>query len=263
MFMQSDAIQIKVSDGAGTIVLNRPDRGNALTRSMVLQLIEALDDLYRERQVRAIVLTGAGDEFSRGIDLTEAQATQDFDDPEKQWGDDAADMLDLYQRLLETTKPVITAVNGAALSAGAGLVAASDIVVASSAASFGFPDARQGLVAGLAAPLLCFRVGAGIAAKMLLTSTPIDAAEAHRLGVFHELVEPDLVWARANELAKQCAAGSPEAIQLTKRLLYETLGENLSTQLAGGAVMSATARTTEAAVEGIAAHLDGRRPEWP
>lgn len=262
MYMQSDAIKVQVHGNAGTILLNRPDFGNALTRSMVLQLTDALDDLYLERRVRAIVLTGAGDDFSQGVDLTETHEAKDLPDPQQRWGDDAADLRDLLVRMLEITKPIIAAVNGPALSAGAGLVAAADVVVAADSASIGFPDARQGLVAGLAAPLLNFRVGAGQAARMLLTSTPIDAAEALRLGVFHELVSADKVWARAMQIADQCAAGAPEAIQLTKRLVNETLGENLATQLSAGAVMTATARTTEAAEEGIAAHLDGRPPEW-
>jgi len=90
----------------------------------------------------------------------------------------------------------------------------------------------------------------------------LDATEAHRLGLFHELVETDLVWARAAEVAKQCATGAPEAIQLTKRLLHEAVGEQLGTQLAAGAVMRATSCTTESAQAGIAAFLAQRAPEW-
>ena len=112
------------------------------------------------------------------------------------------------------------------------------------------------------APLLCFRLGAGHAARLLLTSTTISAQEAQQLGIFHELVHPDKVWARAMQIAQECAAGAPEAIQLTKRLILETAGEQLATQLSAGAAMSATARTTEAAQEGIAAYLEGRPPKW-
>jgi enoyl-CoA hydratase/carnithine racemase len=262
MYMSSNAVDVKITDAAGTIVLNRPDYGNALTRSMVQQLVEALDDLYLEKRVRAIILTGAGDTFSVGADLAEMQTSQELESPEEQWGADAADLRDLLVRMLEITKPIIAAVNGPALSAGAALVAAADVVVASDSAAFGVPDARQGLVAGLAAPLLCFRLGAGQAARLLFTGQKIDAAEAHRLGIFHELTGHDTVWARAVQLANDCAAGSPEAIQLTKRLLNETLGENLSTQLSAGAVMAATARTTEAAAEGISAAVEGRKPLW-
>jgi methylglutaconyl-CoA hydratase len=260
--MSSSAIEIKVIESAGTIVLNRPDYGNALTRSMVQQLVEALDDLYLEKRVRSIIITGAGESFSVGADLGEMQTNQESEAPEEQWGADAADLRDLLVRMLEITKPIIAAVNGPALAAGAALVAAADVVVASDAATFGLPDPRRGLVAGLAAPLLSFRLGAGQAARLLLTGQTLDAREAHRIGVFHELTSADTVWARASQLANECAAGSPEAIQLTKRLLNETLGENLSTQLSAGAVMSATAHTTEAAAEGISAAIEGRKPQW-
>ena len=262
MYMSSNAVEIKVVESAGTIVLNRPDYGNALTRSMVEQLGEALDDLYLEKRVRAIILTGAGDSFSVGADMAEMRASQESESPEEEWGADAADFRDLLVRMLEITKPIIASVNGPALGHGAALVAAADVVVGSSTATLGLPDARHGMVAGLAAPLLAFRIGAGQAARLLMTGQTIDAAEAYRIGLFHELAETDRVWARAMQLAEECAAGAPEAVQLTKRLINETLGENLATQLSTGAVMAATARTTEAAEEGIAALLEGRRPEW-
>lgn len=262
MYMPSNAIDVKVFEGAGTIILNRPDYGNALTRSMVQQLIEAIDDLYLEKRVRAIIVTGAGESFSAGADVGEMQVSQDSEAPEEEWGSDAADFRDLVVRMMEITKPIIAAVNGPAVSAGAALVAAADIVVASERATIGVPDARHGMVAGLTAPLIAFRIGAGQAARMMLSGAMLDAAEAHRIGLFHELAPDDLVWARAMEVAKQCAAGAPEAIQLSKRLVNETLGEELATQLASGAVMAATARTTEAASEGIKALLEGRPPEW-
>jgi methylglutaconyl-CoA hydratase len=266
MYMQSALVQVKVTDEVGTIILNRPDHGNSLVRIMIDQLCDALDDLYHEKKVRAIILTGAGASFCEGTDLEEindaSQQGGEWSESEDRWGEDAADYRDLILRLLETTKPVISAVNGAAYGCGAGLALASDIVVASEEATFGLPDPRRGLVAGVVAPLLCHRIGAGQGARLLLTSTTISAEEALRLGVFHELVPTHKVWARAVEIAKECAEGAPQAIQLTKRLLNETIGEQLQTQLSAGAVMQATSFTTEAAQEGIAAFLEKRKPNW-
>jgi methylglutaconyl-CoA hydratase len=266
MYMQSAFVEIKITGNVGTVILNRPDHGNALVRMMIHQLIEAFEDLYREKRVRAIILTGAGDAFCEGTDLEEikdvSQQNNDWSDSENRWGEDAANYRDLILRMLETTKPIIAAVNGAALSSGAGLVMASDIVVAGHAGTFGLPEPRRGLVAGIVAPLICHRLGAGHAARLLLTSSIIGATEAERLGIFHELVPTDKVWARAMELARDCAEGAPEALQLTKRLLNETIGEQLETQLNTGAAMQATAFTTAAAQEGIAAFLERRKPEW-
>ena len=114
----------------------------------------------------------------------------------------------------------------------------------------------------MVAPLLVFRVGASQAANLLLTARLIEAAEAHRIGLVHELVNHDFVWARAQEIAGEIAQSAPESIQLTKRLLNETIGEHLATLLTAGAADSATARTTDAAREGLAAFLEKREPKW-
>ncbi|QEG34921.1 enoyl-CoA hydratase/isomerase family protein [Bythopirellula goksoeyrii] len=266
MYMPSEHVEVKLTDCVGTIVLNRPDHGNALTRLMVRQLVEAFEDLYREKRVRAIILTGAADTFCAGNDLEEivdaSSLLSEWADSQERWGEDAADFRDVISRMLETPKPIIAAVNGAALSHGAGLVLACDIVVACEESVFGIPDPRRGIAAGVVAPLLSHRIGTGQAARLLLTSSIIDSAEAVRLGIFHELVEGDKTWARGVELARECAEGAPEALQLTKRLLSETIGEQLDTQLTAGAIIQATSFTTTAAEEGISAFLEERTPEW-
>ncbi len=164
--------------------------------------------------------------------------------------------------MLRFPKPLIAAVNGPAVAGGAGLVLACDIVVAANDARFGFPEPRRGIVAGLVAPLLVFRIGGGQAAHLLLTGNLIDAQEAFRIGVFHQLVTHEHTWLRAVEVAGECAACAPESLLLTKKLLNETIGEHLGTQLAAGAAASATSRTTEAAAEGLAAFLEKRAPKW-
>jgi len=264
MYMPNNPIEVRVDGVVGTIVLNRPDRRNALTRAMLAELVQALGDLHLEKRVRAVVLTGAGTAFSAGMDVHEMHSLADLPDQEKQqqWGDAAEAYRDLVVEMIELPKPIIAAVNGPAVAGGAGLVLASDIVVACDAAQFGFPDARRGIVAGVVGPLAAFRVGAGPAARLLLTASLFPASEAFRLGIYHELIDSNRLWVRAAALAEECAAAAPEALQLTKRMLYETVGEQLSTQLSVGAAMSATSQSTEAAREGLAAFVEKRRPEW-
>jgi methylglutaconyl-CoA hydratase len=263
MYMSSNAIDVKVNGPVGTIVLNRPGRRNALTRAMLAQLGEALSDLRLEKRVRAIVLTGAGSAFCAGMDVHEMHAAATLPDQEKHedWGGTAEQYREVVTQMIELPKPIIASVNGPAVAGGAGLVLASDIVVATATAQFGLPETRRGIVAGVVAPLLAFRVGGGTAARLLLTSFLFPAQEAYRLGIYHEVIDEPLLWARCAQLGEECAAGAPEALQLTKRLLYETIGEHLSTQLSVGAAMSAT-RTTEAAQEGLTAFVEKRRPEW-
>ena len=143
---------------------------------------------------------------------------------------------DLMEKMLRFPKPLIAAVNGPAVAGGAGLVLACDIVVAADEATFGLPEPRRGIVAGLVVPLLVFRVGGGQAADLLLTGQLIDAAGAHRIGLFHELVDADHSLGRAaNGTGRRMCQRAPKSLQLTKRLLNETIGEHLSTQLAAGA----------------------------
>jgi enoyl-CoA hydratase/carnithine racemase len=261
--MPETIVEVKVHDHVGTIVLNRPDRRNAITRQMLADLLQAFEDLHAQRSVRAVVLTGAGTAFCAGMDLGEMQETSKAENALAMWHHDAVAYRDVVEYMLRFPKPIIAAVNGPAVAGGAGFVLASDIVVAGKNARFGLPEPRRGLVAGLVSPLLAFRVGGGLAAYLLLTAEILDAEMAHRRGLFHELVEPDLVWARAAQVAGQCARCAPEALQLTKKMLNETIGEHLTTLLAAGAAASATARTTEAAAEGLAAFLEKREPQWP
>jgi enoyl-CoA hydratase/carnithine racemase len=255
-------IRINVHEHAGTIILNRPEKRNALSRALLAELSQALGDLHLERRVRAVVLTGAGPAFCAGMDLLEMRETSQQENPHTQWHEDAVLYRDLLETMWRYPKPIIAAVNGPAMAGGAGLLLGCDLVVAAKTATFGLPEPLRGIVAGMVAPLLHFRIGGGQAARLLLSAQTIDAAEAHRIGLFHEIVEPDHLWPRAVELAAQCARSAPEALQLTKRVLNETVGEQLPTLLSAGAAASATARTTEAAAEGLAAFLEKREPKW-
>ncbi len=260
--MTQPLVKIHVHESVGTLILNRPEKRNALSRALLAELAQALSDLHQERRVRAVILTGAGSAFCSGMDLAEMLATSDRPDAQSQWRDDALVYRDLVVSMMRFPKPLIAAINGPAIAGGAGLALACDLVVASNEATFGLPEPRRGIVAGMVAPLLTFRIGAGRAAYLLLGSQIISAAQAQAQGLFHELVAADLVWARAAELAQECAAGAPQSLQLTKQLLNETIGESLGTQLSAGAAASAAARTTEAAKEGLAAFREKRAPKW-
>jgi methylglutaconyl-CoA hydratase len=261
--MSQPLVKIHVHEHTGTIILNRPEKRNALSRKLLAELTQALDDLHQERRVRAVVLAASGPAFCAGMDLSEMSDTRGSSDALAQWHADAAAYRDLLEMMLRFPKPLIAAVQGPAVAGGAGLMLACDIVVATAAAKFGLPEPKRGLVAGMITPLLVFRLGAGQSAYLLLTAQTIDATEARRIGLFHEIVAQEhQLWPRAQELAGLCAACAPEAILLTKRMLNETVGEHLTTQLTAGAAVSATARTTEAAAEGLAAFLEKREPKW-
>ena len=132
--------------------------------------MRAFDDLHQLRTVRAVVLAASGTAFCSGMDLAEMHNTSKSPDALAQWHHDAAAYRDLLEMMLRFPKPLIAAVNGPALAGGAGLALACDLVLATDAAAFGLPEPRRGLVAGMIAPLLAFRVGAGRAAYLLLSA---------------------------------------------------------------------------------------------
>jgi enoyl-CoA hydratase/carnithine racemase len=251
--MAAGLVKLSIRDQTATVVLNRPEKRNALSRALLADLSQALDDLHLERRVRAVVLTGAGTAFCAGMDLGEMRETAKLERPHDQWREDAVLYQELLTQMLNFPKPLIAAVNGPAVAGGAGLVLGCDIVLAAEEAQFGLPEPRRGIVAGLVTPILVFRIGAGHAARLLLTGALLND---------HELLKADHLWPRAHEVAAECARCAPEALQLTKRMLNETVGEQLTTQLAAGAAVSATARTTEAAQEGLNAFLEKREPKW-
>jgi methylglutaconyl-CoA hydratase len=260
--MAQPLVRIHLHQHTGTIILNRPEKRNAINRALLADLTQALSDLHMQKSVRAVVLAGSGAAFCAGMDLGEMLATSKEPNSHTLWHEDAVNYRALVEAMLLFPKPLIAAVNGPAIAGGAGLVLACDIVLAADTATFGLPEPMRGIVAGLVAPLLTFRLGGGQAARLLMSAQTIDAKEAHRIGIFHELTHPDHLWPRANEMAGQCARCAPEALLLTKRMLNETIGEHLSTQLSAGAAASATARTTEAAAEGLAAFMEKREPKW-
>ena len=113
------------------------------------------------------------------------------------------------------------------------------MVLASPEASFGLPEPKRGIVAGLVAPLLAFRIGGGGAGYLLTTAQIVSAEEAFRMGIYHEMHASEKLWPRAHQLAGEIAGCAPEAMLLTKRMLNETIGEQFGTLLAAGAAVSA------------------------
>jgi methylglutaconyl-CoA hydratase len=257
-----ETLKLKKNAPSGTIVLNRPEKRNAISRQMLVDITQALDDFHGEKSVRAIILTGAGTAFCSGMDLHEMQETAKQPNAWQVWHADALAYKELLEKIMYYPKPIIACVNGAAMAGGLGLVLASDLVVCADNAIFGLPEPRRGIVAGLVAPLLDFRLGASRAAHILFTGRNFSATEAQQMGLVHELTSNDMSWVRAHELAKEVALSAPEALQLTKKMLNETIGEHLLTSLASGAAASATARTTDAATEGLAAFMEKRNPTW-
>jgi methylglutaconyl-CoA hydratase len=248
---------------SGTIVLDHSISRNSLSREMVVALIEAFSDFHREQSVRAVILTSSGAVFCSGVDLKQWHAVAREHEPYEQWQEIASELQELIEVMLRFPKPIIASVDGSVHGMGLALLLASDLVVASPSSTFRLPAANLGLISGLVAPLLAFRCGGGVAARLLLGAETLDATEAHRIGLVHHLVASELTWAKSHDLAGKIASGAAESIQMTKRLLNEMIGESLLMHLTSGAAAMATACSTSAATEGLAAFAEKRDPKFP
>lgn len=258
-------VDVKVHGNVATILMDRPAVRNALNPQLLADLSTAFSDVHQEKRAHAVVLTGGGAHFCSGLDLQVLADIAEMPEPDAlpEWFSAWRQFTELLEQMLRFPKPIVAAVDGAAVGAGLALSLAADLVVASKRASFSAEAVRRGLVGGATAALLSFRLGGSVAARMLLTGQPIDAEEAHRVGLCGTPVDSEQIWVTATDLAKQCTAAPREAIQATKRVLNEHVGESLLSQLAAGAADSATACTTESASEGIRAFLERREPKWP
>jgi enoyl-CoA hydratase/carnithine racemase len=248
---------------SGTILIDSPVTHNALSREMIRQLIEAFSDFHQDRSIRAVILSATGATFCSGVNLKEWHATSSDLDALQEWKEIADELQELVESMLRLPKPIIAAVDGPTLGLGLALVLASDLVVGTNNASFATPAPRLGLVSGIVSPLLTFRCGGGVASRLLLGGETFVGEEAYRLQLVHRLVPSDLVWASANQWAKEIAHGAAESVQLTKRLINEMIGESLLMHLASGAAVMATACSTEAASEGLTAFVEKRLPKFP
>ena len=254
-------VTILVSEDAGvrTITFNRPERRNALTPEMQLELIAAMEEAAVS-SARVVVLRGAGEAFCSGLDLSALQSMND-----KSAADHRADaerIAKLFRTLYELPKPTIAAVHGAAIAGGTGLATLCDFTLAVPLAKFGYTEARIGFVPAVVSAFLALQIGDKRARDLLLTGRFFDAAEAHRLGLVNEVVQPDALEERVLALAQVLAANSPESLAATKRLLAAQNKVWLDAAIAHAMEANARARETADFREGVAAFLEKRKPAW-
>lgn len=238
----------------GWIVLDRPERRNALSRAVVEALRGALLAEDANAATRLIALRGEGPDFCAGGDLAEIRRLADEDVLRNLEDADAlAELFSLPRRL---RKPVVAVVHGRALAGGCGLATACDAVLAAETAAFGYPEVHLGFVPAMVMALLRRQIGEKAAFALVALGDRIDAAEAHRLGLVTAVLPADNFLAHAREALERWASRSPTALQILKRVFYLQDGLPLEAALRAGADANVLARMTEDARAGIQRFLE-------
>ena len=257
--MDYKSIEILESGQIRTITLNRPERRNAMTPEMQMELIDALEEAAQS-DCRVLVLAGAGDAFCAGLDLSALQAMQDKGAAEHRT--DAERIARLFLALYDMPMPTIATVHGAAIAGGAGLATICDFTLATPTAKFGFTEVRIGFVPALVSAFLTLQIGDRLSRDLLLTGRIVDAAEAHRIGLVNEIVAAEKFAEKLQALADVLIANSPESLKATKRLMATQNKAWLDAAVAAGLEANALSRETADFREGVAAFLEKRKPVW-
>lgn len=229
----SDLVREAFHDGICTITMNRPEARNALSVELITALSAALDRASREDRVRALVLAGEGKSFCAGMDLKAVQL-----DPVAMGG-----MLRMLSRVSRQLRrlmvPTVSAVQGAAIGGGCGLMVVTDFAFTHAEAKLGYPEVDLGICPAVVAPWLVRKIGAGRARAMLLAGGTMSGTEGFQAGLATHLVGLESLHQEAHAFATRLARGGPRALATTKRWLNELDGSNDDAMLDRAAELSA------------------------
>lgn len=243
-------------NGVAILVLNRPEKRNALAGALVEELSRLLAQLGEDSDVRVVALRGSGRDFCAGADLAEIAASQ-AKDAEAGLAD-ARRLGEVLIRIRRLPQPVVAVVQGRALGGGCGLATACDLVLAHEDASFGYPEVHLGFVPALVMSFLRRKVGESTAFELMMRGRGITADECARIGLVNQVIPDGAFESTVDEYLAALAARPAMAVALTKRLFYGLDGVAIEDAVARGAEVNALARLTEDCRRGVAAFLQRR-----
>ena len=259
----TDVLRVTRHDGIARVTLARPEVRNAFNAELIAELRATFDHLATEPagELRGIVLAGEGSSFCAGADVEWMRAALGLsvEDNER----DAAAMQAMFSAIDHCPAPVIARVHGAALGGGMGLCAASDIVVATADATFGFTETRLGIIPAVISTFVMPKVGPSHARALFATGQRFDADRAQRIGLVHEVVaDESALDARVTELIGDLKRAGPGAARAAKALVTD-LGQLAPADARAEAVRRiARQRTSAEGQEGLSAFIEKRDPDW-
>ncbi len=257
--MSEEVLLVREEEGVATLTLNRPEVMNSLNFQLLHALRDAVEGFRFRRDVRVLIITGAGEKaFCSGADLKE-RATL----PPEKVREYVFTIRNLFTAIADLNKPVIAAVNGIALGGGTELALASDIRVAATNASMGLTETRLAIIPGAGGTQRLPRlVGRGKAKELIFTGRRVDAAEAERIGLVNKVAAPQNLLAECRALAAMICETGPVAIEQAKYAINHGLETDIATGLAIESNAYWVCIPTEDRLEGLAAFKEKRKPVY-
>jgi methylglutaconyl-CoA hydratase len=246
--------------GVATLMLNRPDKHNAMSAQMLADLTQAAAALAADAAVRVVVLTGAGKSFCAGGDLAWMRAQRDMDADTR--SAEAGKLATMLGALNSLPKPLIGRVQGNAFGGGVGMASVCDVAVGVDSLKMGFTETRLGIIPATIGPYVLARMGEGRARRVFMSARLFDAAEAVDLGLLARVVPADALDAAVEREVAPYLSCAPGAVAAAKALA-RSLGPRIDDAVVAETIAALAARwETEEAAEGIGAFFDKRRPSW-
>ena len=241
-------IKYEIKDSIGILTLNRPEKRNALHPQLVQQMKSKMIELAKDDSVKVLIITGEGKAFCAGADLEYLNKLRDFSTLENE--KDSEDLSELFLLIYNLPKPVIAAVNGAAIAGGCGLASVCDFIVADETnASFGYSEVKIGFIPAIVSTFLIRRVGEGIATQMLLSGEVISAKRSYEIGFANYLSSNVLQFSM--ELASKLSKNSQYSTAMTKDLIRKVADLPVTEAVEYSVKLNAISRTTEDFKEGL------------
>lgn len=248
-------IETEVANGTARLLLNRPEKRNALDRMMVEEIGRALESFAADEEVRSIVIAGAGPVFCAGADLAYLRELSDYSITENM--EDSAALARTLRAIWESPKPVIARVHGHAIAGGCGLATVCDVVVAVESAKFGYTEVGIGFIPAIVTAFLLRKAPQMGTRELLLSGRIIDAAEALQRGLVTTLVRDEgELDGEIERLTAAFAKADPTAVRLTKEMMTAMDGMSLDAALDYASRMNAAARMTPGCQAGIRRFLE-------
>lgn len=249
-------VQLEIADNVAWLTMNRPP-DNVLTADMMLEMARAIESLREERSVRVIVLQAAPGctAFSAGVAVEDSRPERAFQTLEA--------MQAVFNNFLETSKPVVTVLNGPAIGGGCELAALGDIIIATPKARFSQPEVRLGVFPPLAAVILPHIIGHKRSLEMIFTGETLSAEDALRLGLVSRVVPEEKLAEEVKAVLAKIVDQSAPVLEMAKRVLYDTIGLPLDEGLKRSVDIYLTQlMDLEDAQEGLRAAIEKRKPVW-